>query len=289
MFENYLATKEDFEAIEKALKTVWSNRMNFVFKKKELIKKTVIISLDSQSLYFWATFKLPGLEKLKCNFGRYQLFKKPHKLKITEEMQKGWQAGINWKILKLPKIFRNWYQMPTINGSLLHPFVGIHRKLKNTINPYDAYTTRESYLATIVHEFAHVYYNLHKPWWFSNKKENLSYLKNALQIFEGKKEELENIKVNIPTPAFLSEVFAFCSEYYVASVHWPNHLKNINKASAWRIKRLIKLERKRNLDTQDSVLASPKTYHDTAAVIGIILLKLYPKSWPQKLLQKFTF
>ena len=61
----------------------------------------------------------------------------------------------------LPKFFTIKSQQisPRICGSPLTPFIKIHQKMKETKEyPYDAYTTKESYLATIVHEFAHCYF-----------------------------------------------------------------------------------------------------------------------------------
>ena len=286
MFENYLASNKDFKAIEEGLRVVWAKEMNFVFRKKGLIKKVTVISYDSQNLYFWSTSKISQLKELPCSFKKYKLFKKPHKTNVIDRMQKGWRAGINWKYFKLPKNFRNWYKNPVISGGLMTPFTKIHEKIEKaskSLNPYKSY---ESYLATIVHEFGHTYYNLHQPWWFSDKRENLNYLKKAQLIYKKVKVDLKKIKIEIPTPFFLSEVFAFCTDYYAASVFWPNHKKNIDIINTKRIAKLISLEKRKNLDIQDSVLGN-KIIHNTAAVLGILLLHLYPKTWPQRILNKF--
>lgn len=289
MFENYLATDEDFRAIEEGLRTVWKKELDFVFKDRSLIEKTVVVSFDSQNLYFWSTVNLPNCQKLKSHFKKYKLFKKSHQVKITDKMQKGWQEEIKKELgeeIKSVKLSpHDWAKKPIISGGLLTPFTKIHQKIKEK-GVCDPYITYESYLATILHEFAHVYYHNHKLWWFSNKKENLSYLRTAQLIYENKKVYLKRIKIKIPTPIFLSEVFAFCTDYYATSNFWPNHLNDINIANTRRIKNLIASERKKDLDTKDSVLSSKTNHHNTAAVLGILLLHLYPKTWPQKLLKK---
>src|SRR3989304_6603917 len=178
MFENYLATKEDLESVEEALKYVWDPKMNFVFKDKSKIKNVITISYDSKFIYVWSPKK----------HGRYNLQKIPKKLKLKDELQDFWASGIiSEKIQKpLPNRLqgKNRFTNPKISGGLLTPFIKLQKKRNRKYNPY---VTKESYLATIIHEFGHVYWDAHKLWWFSNKQKNLGYLKTALKLYKGQK------------------------------------------------------------------------------------------------------
>jgi len=94
MFQNYLAGKEDFEAIEEGIATVWRPELNFIFKDKNLLKKVIVISFDSQNLYLWTKVPLSGLEILPSNLQDYRLYKVKYQLKFTDEEQLGWMAGL---------------------------------------------------------------------------------------------------------------------------------------------------------------------------------------------------
>jgi len=163
------------------------------------------------------------------------------------------------------------------------PFIELQRKKKVSPNPY---ITRESYLATIIHEFGHIYYNQHKLWWYSNKKENLAYLETAIKLFKGEKVNIDNLKIKIPSPWLWSEIFAFCSEYYAATIFWPNHQKGINRTSLAMIQRTILGEKEKDLDRQNSLFDEKKSLHLVAAILGKIILHKYPTSWPQILIKK---
>lgn len=176
MFGNYHATKKDISAINEAIKYLWDTRLDFVFKDRSKISKTLIISHDSKFIYIWE----PVFGNKLVN---YKLRKIPHKSKIKNEWQDGWWAGLVDKSLKkfLP------LSQPVINGGLLTPFIELQKNKKLELNPY---ITKESYLATIIHEFGHVYFGGY-----------------------GKRGELS----------------AFCIEYYASRLFWPKHIKKLDK------------------------------------------------------------
>ena len=82
MFKKYLATEKDLKAIEEGLSFVWRKELDFIFKDKSKIAKTLVISYDSKQLYVWAKRKR-----------KYSLLKIPHNLKIEDKHQQGWRAG----------------------------------------------------------------------------------------------------------------------------------------------------------------------------------------------------
>ena len=94
MFQNYLAGKEDFEAIEEGIATVWRPELNFIFKDKNLLKKVIVISFDSQNLYLWTKVSLPTLETLPSNLKDYHFYKVKHQITFADEEQLGWMVGL---------------------------------------------------------------------------------------------------------------------------------------------------------------------------------------------------
>lgn len=277
MFSNYLATPDDLQTINEALKFVLHPEMRFVFANLTKIKKTFIISYDSQFIYIWRL----GSEELE--------YKIPHRIKIKDEWQSGWQAGIEIAQIEnlLPVQIKNKsrFEIPIISGGLLTPFINL-QKIKNV--PHNPYTTQESYLATIIHEFGHVYWNSFKMWWPSDKKRNLRYLKIAKELCGGKSKKI-NEPLHFPGLEEIGEIFAFCTEYYASELFWKNHKRNLDSFIENRLNTLISLERKKNLEKEDSVIEPSRYPHDFAFVFGKIILEKYPTTWPEILTQKFQF
>lgn len=289
MFENYNATKEDFEAIEEGIKAVWHPKLNFVFKNKKFIEKVIVVSYDCENLYLWSQTKFPKLSSIKSNLKQYFAYKIPipHQLKISDDYQYGWRAGLQPRKLTrllLSKLKTDEMSTPFISGGLLIPFTELQKKMKDRKN--NPYTTRESFLATIVHEFGHAYWHQHKLWYYSNKKENLLLLRTAKRLYtRGGKLP----KVLIRFPIFegmegMSELFAFCADYQASMIFWPNHKRNFDISAANIMEYLIELEKLKNLDQEDSVLEPHRYPHDFAFVFSKIIMTLYPKTWPQFLL-----
>lgn len=286
MFENYLANKKDLKAIEEAISVVWQKELDFIFNDKNLIKNVIVISYDSKYIYFWTKILLPKYKKLSTQLKDYNFYKIRHNINIDDNEQLGWYAGLKIeKIAKyLPKkLTIDNYQYPKISGCLLQPFIKSH------INKKDAYDTKESYLATIVHEFGHVYFDQHKLFWYSDKKENLNYLRTALNLYNTKKPNLKNIKIRIPSYMPLTELYAFCVEYTVANLFWTNFKNKLDKINSEIIKKLIKREIQKKLNIQNSSLEEDKGGHIFALTIGKIILSRYPDSWSQKILSQNQF
>ncbi|MFH0937600.1 MAG: hypothetical protein V1808_04920 [Candidatus Daviesbacteria bacterium] len=292
MFENYKATKQDFEAIEEGIKTVWHLKLNFVFKNKELIKKVIVVSYDSKNLYLWSKTKFTKFTPIKCSLKQYFAYQIPHKLKISDDCQHGWRAGLWPKKLTrflLSKLKTDEMSTPFISGGLLTPFIELQKKMKDRKdNPY---ITRESYLATIIHEFGHVYWHQHKLWYYSNKQENLLLLKTAKRLYSestrlsyAKSEKLSKMPLRFPAIDGTSELFACCADYQASMIFWPTHKRNCDIFAVNVIEYLLKLEKLKNLDQEDSVLEPRRYPHDFALVFSKIILTLYPKTWPQFLI-----
>lgn len=284
MFEDYKTQPDDLEAIKAGISFVWKPELEFIFANKSLFFNLSVISYDSEFIYIWTAIPLKNIEEIPYGVLNFRAYKIPHKFKIKDEDQRGWCAHIaklGGLEKSLPKELKgNQYDRPGISGGLLTPFTEI-QKTKPRI--HNAYTTYESYLATIVHEFGHIYYNQHKRWWYSDKQENLNLLESAQELYPGTQVNLDELKTRIPAGKDLTEVFAFCTDYAAARIFWPKHKDDIDKMNIARLPKLIKAEKKKNLDQEDSVLQ--ESTHDLSTVIGRLLVEKYPQTWPQVLLK----
>lgn len=285
MLKDYLASIEDHLAIEEGAEAFERAELDFIFKDRDLLKNVVIISYDSAYLYLWTKLKLARLETIPCRIKKYNAYKIPHNVKLKDKLQTGWRVGFSNKQLEdfLPKkLQKNLFKVPKISGGLLRPFIKLQKNKKRKYNPY---ITRESYLATIVHEFGHVYWNQHKLWWYSNKKDNLRYLRSAEQLYSEEKK-ISKIPIYFPVYYGISELYAFCTEYCASKLLWPNHKKNLDIFVKERLRQLREKEEKRDLERKDSVLVARKSAHDLAFVFSKILLAQHPKIWPQLLTER---
>lgn len=285
----YTATKNDLEAVEEAINMAWHPKLSFIFKNKKIIKKTVVISYDSRFIYLWTTKKTPNLREINCNLKKYYTYKIPHQLPILAELQYAWHVGVAPEIeALLPDVIKNStrFLIPQISGGLLAAFTALQKSFRKENNPY---TTRESYLATIVHEFGHVYWNQHKLWWYSDKKQNLEWLKTAKHLYT-KSTETKKFSKRTPTrfqkAEGLGELFATCTEYQASMLFWPNHKRNFDIFAATRIEQLLKSEEVKNLEKEDSVLEPQKFPHHFALVFSRIILNHHPNTWPRLLTGK---
>lgn len=271
MFENYLAIPEDLKTIKEAVGFVFCPKMNFVFSDYSRIIKTLVVSYDSKFIYIWQ------LNPIKL------AYKIPHNLNIPSNWQGGWWTGlISEKIEKyLPEKIKQAtrIELPIVSGGLLTPFIKLQKKKDIPDNPY---TTRESYLATIVHEFGHVYWNSFKLWWPSAKEENINLLEEAKKLYTNKIINRE-FKIMYPSPIYISEVFAHCTEYCASEIFWPRHKNNFDKFAVTQINTMVATEKTKNLDIEDSVLEPTKNQHNYSMVVGKLLTTKYPKDWPNLL------
>jgi len=275
MFENYKATKKDFEAIEEGIKTVWHPKLNFVFKNKKFIKTVIVVSYDSKNLYLWSQIKFPKFTPVKCSLKQYVAYKIPHQFKISDDYQYWWSAGLQppeLARLLLSKLKIDESITPFISGGLLIPFITLQKKRKGRKN--NPYTTHESYLATIVHEFGHVYYNSKVSLMYKSQ-EAKEILMHAEACYKGQQVTISKLKIPSPIDYNLSEVFAFCTDYQAATLFWPTHKKAIDKNASFRIKNFLR---------KDLPIALFLNSHHFATIVGKLIFSAYPQRWPTKLL-----
>ncbi len=276
MFENYKATKEDFEAIEEGIKTVWHPKLDFVFKNKKFIEKVIVVSYDSKNIYLWSQTKFPKLASIKCSLEHYFAYQIPHKLRISDDYQYWWRAGLQppeliWLFFSKMKT-DEYYSTSFVSGGLLIPFIALQKKMKGRKN--NPYTTYESYLATIVHEFGHAYWN-QKMFASYKKQDAREVLVRAEAAYKGQQITLSKLKILLPLDYNISEIFAFCTEYQAATLFWPSHKKAIDQDSSSIIRNLLKTGK------VNTIFLS---VHYFAAIFGKLIFSAYPHSWPIKLL-----
>ncbi len=246
--------------------------MKFVFSDFSRIAKTLTVSYDSKHIYIWRLNPPKLISKIL------------HNLTISDSWQRGWWATIISE--KIEKYLPRNKADRVISGGLLTPFIAL-QKAKNV--PDNPYTTKESYFATIVHEFGHVYWNSYKLWWPSDKKENLNLLRFATNLYTSNNIQnlIKNFSFRLPPPAYLGEVFAFCTEYWASEHFWEKHKKNIDLFTKNRLKTLAILEKKKNLNKEDSVIEPNRFPHDFASILGKIILTKYPQNWPKILTKPY--
>lgn len=293
--KNYSATDKDLRTIENGIRHVWHPKLDFIFKDKQKIKNVVVVSYDSDFLYVYKHKNNPvnvnNATKLTTALENYDLFKIHHKIRVDKNDLLGWAAGFllndkfpSDKIFRHPKGDTTHFQI--ISGSLITQFL-IEQIEKTKQMPLNPYITYESYLATIVHEFGHAYYNNFRTWWYFNKDENINYLQSALKLYRKEKVGGQP-QVNFPNydkrSTLLSELFAFCTDYLAASIFWNKHMEDIDRANIVELKNLIKIEEKKNLFQENSVLDPNPAAHTAALTIGKILVTKFPKTWPEKIL-----
>lgn len=291
VFENYIATQADLAAIECGIGIAWHKRMRFVFRNQTLLAQILVVSYDGKYLYVWqhkhAPHALSDASQLPCHLPTYQAYQFPHRLKITDRFQFWWRAGLlpTTLVSVVAKLFKT--DNPDrllISGGLLHPFLTLQTKRKRAENPY---ATKDGYIATIVHEFAHSYYTQHHLWRYASTTQTLSYLQTAAFLYERQGPLPLHTPIRVPNynrrHTLLEEAFAFCAEYSAAERFWPSHQQAIDRAQHSRLTQLLTLEQQKQLEGEISVLETLPG-HDFAAVIGKVLLVQSPKTWPSRLL-----
>lgn len=291
MFGKYIATEADLEAIERGIFYTWCKKLTFIFKKRKFLENVNVVSYDSKFIYLWTKQKVKNAKKINIKLaGNFYFTCIPHRLKMKDKLMLGWRAALLPKELKkfLPQnLQKNYFKNLFISGGLLTPFIVLQKLKKRPLNPYITY---ESYLATIIHEFAHAYWQNHKLWWYSDLKENINLLRVALHLYLNKKVDFSKSKIKIPNyhrrDALLSEIFAYCTEYAVAKIFWSNHQKNLDRYNQRRIKKLIKEEKQKDLLKQNSVLETD--FHDGAAVISKLIVEKFRSKWPGVLIKNVT-
>ena len=281
MFENYKVVKKDFEAIEEGINSVWYPKLNFVFKNKQFIERVIVVSYDSKNIYLWSQTKFPKLTPIKCSLKQYFAYKIPNKLKISDDYQYWWRAGLQppeliWLFFSKMKTDK-YYSTSFVSGGLITPFITLQKKMKDRKdNPY---ITCESYLATIVHEFGHAYWN-QKMFASYKKQDAREMLVCAEACYKGQRITLSKLKIPLPLDYNISEIFAFCAEYQAATLLWPTHKKAIDQDSFSIIKNLLKTSK------VNTIFLS---VHYFAAIFGKLIFSAYPHRWPIKLLSPRYF
>lgn len=281
----YLATKDDFNAIEKGVQSVWNPKLSYIFRNKKLIENTLIISFDRKKIYVWSKHKIDDLKSLPTSLKDFFLYAFSHNISFSETERLGWHTGsvIPLVLDVLPSTFKNDdFQQPKIFGSLLGDFMEIQKKIRGKEN--NPYITQESYLATIVHELGHVYFVCSGgKYWNNDKKYNLKVIDIAAKLYESTLINLDKSDITIPGYQSLSELFAFCTDYSASCIFWPNHRNNLDRYYKEKLAYLTSKETLNDLNTTNSVVDDP---HNFACVVGKILLSKYPKIWPDIIIKK---
>lgn len=285
---------DDLKIIEQSINYVWSNELSSFFVNKKLIEKTLILTFDKKHLYVFSRTPLDIKYLCKVQLSNsYFLYKLKHKLKVNNNDYCGWRANIQKNFLEyLPKNFAKESQLiwPRISGPLASDFLKSQHKIKTSCRPLNPYITIESYIATIIHEFGHVYFNtLYQPW-HGNTKENMKMINTLIRIISNKESEengLGRLKIKLPMHQVYSEIFAFCIEYSAAKKFWPKHLEAIDLELKKSLYLLAKNEKNKDLNFETSIFDDGS--HLSAAIHGKLLMAKYKITWPLLFSAKLVF
>ncbi|MBI1863909.1 hypothetical protein HYS03_01735 [Candidatus Woesebacteria bacterium] len=275
-----MTNDSDFEAIIEGMLVVRDPKLDYIFFDKKFLKNISPISFDKNNLYIFSERKIL-LDKIfsKKDINVYKL---SNNFEFGFRDFKKWSAGIY--INKINEIIKKILPNDeTPFGSLFSDFKNIHEKIVES-----PYKSKESYIATIVHEYAHIYYNRHKLWFLANKDENLKYINNSINYLMGEDSVL-NGQIRFPyfgeLHQFMSELFAYSVEYSASKIFWVNFLEDLKVSEINTLRIFAKKEKDKNLEKEDSVIVDDP--HNFTKVFGRIIVDKYKKEWPDKLLNGF--
>lgn len=282
-----MTTRDDLIFIERSLQHVWSDKLSMVFPNRSLLKKILILVFDKSKLYIFLTMnslEFGDIQAQKLSHG-YFLYEIKHSIPLTDADMGGWWGCIKKRefLRYLPdKIVKeSQLVLPRISGPVSSLFLNFHKKLKEKTRPFDPYITKESYMATIIHEFGHAYFNSIYMSWHGIRNENITLLKDALSLYSEKTAHIQSKKIAF-TPfisPIASEVYAFCAEYFASMLFYQNHKKNIDQELATILPKAIQEENAKDLNFQSSVLDSNN--HLAAAIFGKLIITRYGNAWPR--------
>ncbi len=210
----YKLKKNDFEAIEKILELVFKNKLKFIFPKGGL-EKIDIETFDSTFIYLFSknNYPLPLSKKFKSKFTN--LYQIPHKRKLKEKDYKRAFAGLS-RFSQIKKI----NPFPLISCPPLNAYLSVR-------DPSSPYSFKESYLPTLVHEYGHIYYELHrkKDYFNLSKKDFYKLVEASFLLWKGKPAKVPLISIPPPVKS-IGELFANLAEFTFAEKFCKKHLIN---------------------------------------------------------------
>lgn len=258
--------KKDLNLVRRGFLYIYNDCLKTIFRKKSVLKNVGVISFDDGNLYI---FYLDNHE-VKVDVV-------PHTEKILEDSKKGLRAYLVQKA-DLYKYIKDRYSFSNIiSGGLFSDYSAI-QKQKGSI-----YTSEESYIATIVHEFAHIYFNTLNPFYYADMEYNVNLLKTSQNLFTDGDCNVIDFQLCVPSSKEFSEIFAFCTEYEFAKKIYPNYYNQMNNEFFNVIGKLIEEEKKKDLMKEDSVLFD---VHIQSYVLGKTLMSKYPNDWADRLINK---
>lgn len=257
-----MSLQQNKNLISKAISFVFSKKLDHVFKNKSLIEKTTTISFNDSRVFLFKNDE--------------KTITIPHQEKISEKTKGGWSAYLRQREDLEKYLPKEILENTIISGGLYSDF-SKNQKKRKTI-----YTTKQSHISTIIHEYAHVYFNKVNPFYYAEKEYTLELLNISKDLYL-KKDISRNYKLLLPSYRDLSEVFAFCVEYDFAKKYAKEHFENMNSDFLKRIDSLKEIEEKKDFKKQDSVLSDSHIY---SWIFGKMIFEKYEDDWVERLLEK---
>ncbi len=260
-----MSKKEDLNLISKSLSYVFGGRMDNIFSRKEILKGVSLVSFDNNFLYLFT------IENNVVNIKEIS-----HREDILDKTKRGWSAYLRQKGELKKYLPESCIQSKIVSGGLFSDFVALQGYNQSI------YTAKEAYIATIIHEFAHVYFNKLNPFYYADKEYNLEILELSRDLYLKKPVNLE-YTISIPSYADSTEVFAFCAEYEYARKYAKKYFDSMNEEFSKQIDCMLEEEKLKNLEKEDSVLVDP---HSLSFVIGKLIVEKYPDDWAGRLIKR---
>jgi hypothetical protein len=280
----YTTSKPDFRFLQRGIKLAFSAEIKSFFFKPGLAD-TDIVLFDSTYLYIFSTgnYNLPVYREFVSP--THRVFYIKHHLAISRKnLGRCFSLWFNKSIRNLLWNASEKKRWQPIFCAPMSTFCILNKKDRKE---YSLYSYTEGYTFTVVHEFAHVYYDLHARSSDYNLRGSMELLSSALQLRKGHLSG-KLLSSLLPKNRYLGDLFALLLEYEAASrlssIHRMRMDLDINATLselATEEKTYIKASQPTARFAYSSALSYP---HNFAKVLLPIALKLHPHDWHEWLL-----
>jgi hypothetical protein len=263
-----VASPEDLSTVEEALTYVWRSELDFIFEARAVLEDTLVLVFDSSTLYVWRREK-----------GTYRRYSFQLTCSAKDFSHDWWACGPVIRGLEtcLPLEWGHTdRKLSFVSGSFITPTIEGQKRRERPLNPY---TTRESYLATVVHEFGHVYFDklTQVP---NNDQYSQKLVETALAIYQGRPAFSDLVFPSF-NKRFWSEIFAFCTDRAASNIFWPGHKAAVDRANVALLEKVLSGDGESNKYWD---LPPLEKTHMSAAIVGPILIETLGNSWPEHIL-----
>lgn len=280
----YTSSKQDFHAVQQGIELALSTDLQDIFYAPGL-SNTDIVLFDSTHLYIFSkgNYSLPFYRKFHSPTHRVFHVKQPIEIS-SKNLGVCFSLWFNKPIRNLlweasnKKRYQPLFCAPQTTFCILS---------KQDRKEYSLYSYPEGYTFTIVHEFAHIYYDLHARSSDYNLRWSTKALLSALQLRKGRPSGKLPSPL-VPANKYLGDLFALLVEYEAAGRVSSVHRARLDLDIEATLSELAKEEKtyvRASQPTARLTYPSALSYpHNFAKVFLSIVLDLHPHDWYEWLL-----